>query len=335
MAFSNYHEKFRQIGTDPNSYESWVDSKALICGLERLQNLMKVISPTSKSRDLDNIEEDKDTMTLKDTCSFEKELSFDFGKKDYITEKNDGRTVVGVVGVCDWINKNRLQRVKMKEESFFHDVDLLEIKFVHHLSNIHRLQVLVYTALYALKVNNVKMNKVDSNDDDHNKEFCFSVNGWREKYGDEDNSNGENDEHEWKIECCRGMLYNARTGETEICTIQAREAMGFLLDISQFKYNGKNRENLGQGKKSNISKKQIKRENSYSAPKNGSVSASSHRRRVPKKRLETNTGKSYYAPLSVEEDDENIIFIPRSKRPKKSQQPIAGEGTDNDPIVLD
>merc|ERR1712238_451097 len=37
MAFSNYHEKFRQIGTNPDSYESWVNSIAPPSGLERLK----------------------------------------------------------------------------------------------------------------------------------------------------------------------------------------------------------------------------------------------------------------------------------------------------------
>ena len=297
MAFSNYHEKFRQIGTDPNSYESWVDSKALIWGLERLRNLMNSISPSS-NLGTENIK-----------CSFEQELSTDFAEKDYIKEQNNGRTVVGVAGVCDWVNKRPVACANGENVDLLRDVDLLEIKFVHHLSNIHRLQVLVYTAIYALKVNNIKANNGDVDD--------------------EQSSSFDADDYEWEIECCRGMLYNARTGEMEICTIQSRKAMDFLLDISQFKYNGKDRKHLLKEEKDIVSKSQIKREGSCTVPNDG-VSLS-RRPRLPKKRLRKNTGKSYYTPLCVDDNDEIC-----SKKPKdESLRATHGDGTDHDPIILD
>jgi hypothetical protein len=290
MAFSNYHEKFRQIGTDPNSYESWVDSEALNGGLERLRNLMKVISPSLNHGNDNSNKKDNgnnncvSANALKGICSFESELSIDFAKEDCVTEQNNGRTIVGVAGVCDWINENRPRCVKSENEECMHNVDLLEVKFVHHLSNVHRLQVLVYTALYALKVNNV----TPHNGDDHNPCNFDDSEGTRltidngqnwysfgdDSYnsdGDNDNSinNDKNDRQERKIECCRGMLYNARTGEMEVCSIQARNAMDFLLDISQFKYNGKDRKDLQLEHKDVVPMKQIKEEKYFSAPNNG------------------------------------------------------------------
>lgn len=190
MAFSNYHEKFRQIGTDPNSYESWVNANALLAGLTRLRAKMDVISPNCRAFDSDG-------------NSFERELSIDFAEDDCITEDNNGKTVVGVVGVCDWIKEDRDATTGVRAEN---DVDVLEIKFVHQLSNVHRLQVLAYCALYALERR-------------------------------EDDAYHDNDRF-----VCNGMLYNARTGETEICSIKTREAINFLLDISQFKYNGMDRQ---------------------------------------------------------------------------------------------
>ena len=309
MAFSNYHEKFRQIGTDPETYESWVDSKALDFGLERLKDLMDSLCPSSNQRKNNSAD------------SFEQEVTTDFAEKDHIKEPNNGRTIVGVSGVCDWINQSRRGSEQTeKEEESWRDVDLLEIKFVHHLSNVHRLQVLVYTALYALKLNDIQMTSVG-----------------------EDAAGFDADDYEWKIERCRGMLYNARTGEMEICTIYARNAMDFLLDISQFKYNGKDRIMLKEEKKATkeavLPEKPMKRENPFSSSKN----ALSQNRQPfrPKKRLRKNTGKSYYAPVCIDDDDDDDdddIIVCSSKEEiidKSTDEATLGDGTDNDPIVLD
>ena len=244
------------------------------------------------------------------TSSFEQELSTDFATDDWINQENNGRTVVGVAGVCDWINRNHGASVAKEEQECLRGVDLLEIKFVHHLSNIHRLQVLVYTALCALEVNNVEANKCCADD----KQSC----------------NFDADDYDWKIECCRGMLYNARTGEKEICTINARDAMDFLLDISQFKYNGKDRKTIKKEQKSSVPKSQVKSENSFSVPNDGVPSACQPLKR--KKRLVKNTGKSYYMPLSVDDDDNESQS---TKRLKEGLQVAKGDGTDDDPIILD
>jgi len=178
MAFSNYHEKFRQIGTNPDSYASWVNSGALLRGLERLQDIMKNVSSCSTV----------------DRASFEYDLDVEFEEEYIITAENNGRIIVGVGGVCDWIGRG-LKNDKNQ------DIDLLEIKFVQALTNNHRLQVLVYCALFVLERNDGKSG-------------------------------------------CRGMLYNARTGEREVCFLDGSSAMKFLLDISQFKYNGMRRHGM-------------------------------------------------------------------------------------------
>ena len=204
MAFSFYHEKFRQIGTDVNSYQSWVNSNALLTGLRRLKCIMNKISLPSSSMADDE-----------DTIPFERELDYKFHEDDQIMEKNNGRTVVGVNGICDWVNEESLSSSTRSTIIKHHyEVDLLEIKFVHELSNIHRLQVLVYSALVALNMDACNHNDGDSREIK------------------------ESDYVELSSPTCRGMLYNARTGETEMCSMKVKDAKRFLLDISQFKYNG-------------------------------------------------------------------------------------------------
>uniref|UniRef100_A0A7S4AT84 Helicase ATP-binding domain-containing protein n=1 Tax=Pseudo-nitzschia australis TaxID=44445 RepID=A0A7S4AT84_9STRA len=329
MAFSNYHEKFRQIGTDPDSYESWVNSEALLDGLERLRNTIELISLSSST--LKNVKDEDDknenvesNSTFDGTCSFERELDIRFTNDDCIKEQNNGRTIVGVAGVCDWINEGAIRRNLKRQESKGggpYDVDLLEIKFVHHLSNIHRLQVLVYCALYALQLN------------DHNKEKRDDEYAW----DDCNNNDGEkNIQVRQGIECCRGMLYNARTEEMEICSMQACEAMDFLLNISQFKYNGKDRKEVI-----------LLEELAKKAIDDDEVSiASSYRPKRPQKRLMEMHGKTYYTALAVDDD------VTPSTKPKNSKGPCsyrllkrpresveapnqAGTGSENDPIFLE
>ena len=256
MAFSNYHEKFRQIGTDPNFYESWVNPNALLTGLERLKGIMARISAPSAS-----------TSNTYDVNggTFERELSYEFNANDCIKEENNGRKIVGVGGICDWISdvsskkrncyfNNRQQSQEHKQQQPSYDVDLLEIKFVHQLSNVHRLQVLVYCALYALELDkdnceNDNDNDVDEDDDEHIVEF-----------------NDDSSKVLRRSECS-GMLYNARTGEIEICSIQTKDAKQFLLDLSQFKYNGIERHQQQQQQQQTSiiapSSKEAKKENGF------------------------------------------------------------------------
>ena len=312
MAFSNYHEKFRQIGTDPNSYESWVDSTALLVGLERLRNLMKLVCPSSSKDGIDRggVHSSKDCKSngvglgaLDGTCAFERELSIEFPKNNWITEQNNGTTVVGVTGICDWVGEE-LKCIKKEGQGYAQDVNLLEIKFVHHLSNVHRLQVLVYSALYVLEVNGMGKHDCDKN---------------------EDNSNDEKDHQaKRKIECCKGMLYNARTGETEICSMQASDAMDFLLDICQFKYNGEDRKDLQQKQKS------IKDESSLGTTDPNPPQP--RKAKMRKKRLNQRNGKSYYTAVCLDDDDGDDDDV---TRPKKKQKTVPKGGTDDDPIILD
>ena len=140
MAFSNFHEKFRQIGTEPDSYKSWVNASALRTGLYRLKGIMKRILPSLSAND--NTHDTRDDMTKFGT--FERELDHEFSECDVITEAGNGKHVVGVGGICDWVNVNSLSMEgNMLRENRKHefDVDLLEIKFVHQLCNLHRLQV--------------------------------------------------------------------------------------------------------------------------------------------------------------------------------------------------
>lgn len=181
MAFSNYVEKFHQIGTSPTSYERWVESKALYEGLSRLSGLMKAVPSCSSS-----LSSDHDVAIEND--SFERELNFEFSPENHISSATNSQVVVGIQGVCDWVGRGL--RSPQGES-----VDLLEIKFINELCNMHRLQVLSYCALLALE-------------------------------------EGKD---------CSGMLYNARTGELEICHIKESAAEAFLLDIAQFKFNGERR----------------------------------------------------------------------------------------------
>ena len=374
MAFSNYHEKFRQIGTDPNFYESWVNPNALLTGLERLKGIMARISAPS-AYDVNS-------------GTFERELSYEFNANDCIKEENNGRKIVGVGGICDWISdvsskkicyiNKRQQPQEHKQQQPSYDVDLLEIKFVHQLSNVHRLQVLVYCALYALELdkdNCENDNDVDEDDDEHIVEF-----------------NDDSSKVLRRSECS-GMLYNARTGEIEICSIQTKDAKQFLLDLSQFKYNGIERHQQQQTSIIAPSSKEAKKENglvsntttsrgraAYDASSSLPTTSSSSFSTWPLKKrfrngsatsrnhITTNQGIPAAAAAAADNDDDNGTLnnttanIDRSavswpKRPKKSymkrlnhakQQNVNSNnniridltsnqeaGTDDDPIVLD
>jgi hypothetical protein len=172
MAFRQYHDKWNQVGTDPDSYEKWTESSVLREGLSRLTKLME--KATTRKEHLEG-------------GAFERKLEYKFLPKDCL--EGNGVKILGVQGICDWTGEG-LVSLKGKQ------VDILEIKFVNELGNVNRLQVLVYCALLSI---------------------------------------------EYK-RSCSGMLYNARTGELEVCSILLERAESFLLDISQFKKNGTKRQ---------------------------------------------------------------------------------------------
>eukprot|EP01052_Picozoa_sp_SAG31_P012721 SAG31_NODE_749_length_12378_cov_8.688818_6_plen_982_part_00 len=136
QAFDNYHDKFTQIGTDPLGYQRWVSVASLEVGLARLQAVMAgvpaglVETETTTGRD----EEGND--------GFETELRVEFATP--ISIPPNPAIVVGVAGAVDWVGTGL--RTPTAECT---PVDLLEIKFVQELGDAHRLQVLIYCALYA------------------------------------------------------------------------------------------------------------------------------------------------------------------------------------------
>jgi hypothetical protein len=185
MAFEQYHDKWNQIGTDPKSYDNWVESNVLLEALSRLSNLMKD-TPVSNSEILIKQE---GGVEANQGGEFECEVLYEFPPEHCIKSDNSAMKVIGIQGICDWVGLGLVSKMG-------NGVDLLEIKFVNELSNVNRLQVLAYCALLSLQTDR----------------------------------------------CCSGMLYNARTGELEICRIEATIAQDFLLDISQFKHSGTKRQ---------------------------------------------------------------------------------------------
>lgn len=186
MAFGQYHDKWNQIGTNPSSYDSWVESNALIEALSRLSKLMQNI-PVNNS---ETVTKQECSDKLGQGGEFERDVRFLFELPEKcIKGRNAQIEVAGVSGICDWIGQGLVSERGQV-------VDLLEIKFVHELSNVNRLQVLVYCALLSLETGR----------------------------------------------SCSGMLFNARTGELEICRIEIEKAARFLSDISQFKLSGARKE---------------------------------------------------------------------------------------------
>eukprot|EP00547_Thalassionema_nitzschioides_P011158 CAMPEP_0194263180 /NCGR_PEP_ID=MMETSP0158-20130606/46923_1 /TAXON_ID=33649 /ORGANISM="Thalassionema nitzschioides, Strain L26-B" /LENGTH=1016 /DNA_ID=CAMNT_0039003359 /DNA_START=275 /DNA_END=3325 /DNA_ORIENTATION=+ len=135
MAFGQYHDKWNQIGTDPNAYSSWVEANALSKGHSRLIELMKTVplTNTHSSPNIDDI-----------NGEFERLFSYDFPEEEIIQNSKQSTVIVGVAGICDWVG----QGLKSRNGS---NVDLLEIKFCNELGNMHRLQILTYCAMLALE----------------------------------------------------------------------------------------------------------------------------------------------------------------------------------------
>jgi len=141
MAFNQYHDKWNQVGTDPKSYERWVDARALQRGVSRLLKLMENVPSSNDARALASekaLSDDDENHIV-----FERELLYEFSNEQQIGGSHT-QTVVGVTGICDWIGRGL---TSPKGAS----VDLLEIKFVNELGNVNRLQVLTYCALLSLE----------------------------------------------------------------------------------------------------------------------------------------------------------------------------------------
>jgi hypothetical protein len=170
MAFHQYHEKWNQIGTDAVSYESWVEPNALFVGLRRLSMLMENVPISNEHR--------SECIGCFELPTF---YRFSNSKKCFKTQTE----VIGVMGICDWMGQGLFAENGT-------EVDFLEVKFVHELSNDNRLQVMVNCALLSLANHRSTM----------------------------------------------GMLFNARTGEKEICSLDYSKANKFLSEMTQFKLNG-------------------------------------------------------------------------------------------------
>ena len=132
MAFNQYHDKWNQIGTNPESYTNWVNVDALLSGLSRLTKILK-----------SGIQKDQSEKNKNFQSCFERELVYTFPSNQYI--EGNGSRVLGVQGICDWTGEGLFSPKGEK-------VDILEIKFVTELGNIHRLQILVYCALLSIQL---------------------------------------------------------------------------------------------------------------------------------------------------------------------------------------
>ena len=207
MAFRNYHNRFAQIGTDAASYQRWVNEEALVRAVVRLRQLMQPAAGSGVQRvggklgggegvDGDGMEGVREGTGDAEqgggggredyAQGFEVDLAVWFDQKDSVREPGNPRTVIGVQGRCDWAGQGLVSPEGTR-------VDLLEIKLAQELSNSHRLQVLVYCALFSRE----------------------------------------------RMSPCTALLYNARTGESETCTIDSPQlALEILLDLATFKYNG-------------------------------------------------------------------------------------------------
>jgi len=139
MAYDDYHEKFKQIGTTAKEYKRWVQSDVLKKGLGRLQNIMKDAFSFKLGDPADAADSFDPTKSM-----FERWVGFDFPFEEHIKEAKTSTAIVGVDGYCDWAGEGL---VSPGGEA----VDLLEIKFVNELCDVHRLQTLVYCALLALE----------------------------------------------------------------------------------------------------------------------------------------------------------------------------------------
>jgi len=115
IAFQAFHEKLKQIGTDVAAYAAWVDAAACEEGLARLQQVVPRAA---------------------DQSTFEHQMLFSF---DGIGTPGKPSVVVGVGGIVDWKGV----------ESGGHKPFVIELKFVGELDNSHKLQTLVYVALFA------------------------------------------------------------------------------------------------------------------------------------------------------------------------------------------
>eukprot|EP01051_Picozoa_sp_SAG22_P004722 SAG22_NODE_261_length_13373_cov_17.745472_4_plen_310_part_00 len=149
MAYSNFHEKFRQVGTEPDAYERWVDGEALQAGLARL----RAVVPPSVQITADDVA----VATAAGAAATAQ--PFDVGQPKHIFEHDmlvefeaklvtpgKAASIVGVCGTVDWAAKFKTE----PPSGMLLQPDMIEIKFVSELGANHRLQALVYAALHAV-----------------------------------------------------------------------------------------------------------------------------------------------------------------------------------------
>jgi hypothetical protein len=147
----------------------------------------------------------------------------------------------------------------------------------------------------------------------------------------EDELTNDRDKKEYRAEC-RGMLYNARTGEIEICSIESNKAQQFLLDISQFKYNGIEHHQKQQQVPSKECKKETKTVSDvacYGSSQDASLSSSSWQSKGPsKKRFQKAANAANHDTI-----DRNWPKRPKREQDQTTLNNVAG--TSDDPIILD
>ncbi len=208
MAFGEYHDKWNQIGTDPKTYDTWVNSDALTKGMSRLSDLMQNIPS------IEFVSGQKEDLNLAAVGGeFECELLHMFPDDKRIKSISGDTLLGGVSGICDWVGQGLVSEKG-------NEVDLLEIKFVNELSNENRLQVLIYCALLSLELkrscSGMLFSKLVHCD---NLFYIVLVSSSK-----------------WISN--KTLSSDARTGEVEICSIDLSTAPSFLYDISEFKLNG-------------------------------------------------------------------------------------------------
>lgn len=140
MAYQNFHDKFRQCGTDPATYNSWVDNFALLAGLERLRLEVPEVAPWTAQQFKEAGAVEGGTPA---SHSFEYEMLCEFPGHSVVAKPGKSNQIVGVCGQVDWAG-----RAMGRPDT---EPDMIEIKFVSELGVDHRLQTLVYAALHADK----------------------------------------------------------------------------------------------------------------------------------------------------------------------------------------
>jgi hypothetical protein len=120
LAYQNFHDKFHQCGTNPGSYDRWVDGGALLAGLSRLRLAVPVVSPSSTptptaaaAAGLVSAQAPQAQAELEQGAvvaasaggprhSFEYEMLYEFPPGLVVERAGKSTRVVGVCGQVDW-----------------------------------------------------------------------------------------------------------------------------------------------------------------------------------------------------------------------------------------